>query len=178
MAYEMTHFLKNKQKGRDGYLSLKLDMSKAYDRVEWGFIQAMMLKLGFHHDFVGLIMKCVKSVKYHINVNNELTEIIIPGRGLRQGDPLSPYVFLICAEGFSSLMHQAKISNHIQGIKVCNGAPSVSHLLFADDSLIPMKATTASAHRLNCILDLYEACSGQKINKDKSSIMFSRNVCT
>jgi hypothetical protein len=127
--------------------------------------------------FVGLIMKCVKSVKYHIKVNNELTEIIIPGRGLRQGDPLSPYVFLICAEGFSSLMHQAKISNHIQGIKVCNGAPSVSHLLFAD-SLILMKAIIASAHHLNYILDLYEACSGQKINKEKSSIMFSRNVCT
>jgi DNA-binding LacI/PurR family transcriptional regulator len=52
VAYEMTHFLKNKQKGRDGYLSLKLDMSKAYDRVEWGFIQAMMLKLGFHQDFL------------------------------------------------------------------------------------------------------------------------------
>jgi hypothetical protein len=148
VAYEMTHFLKNKQKGRDGYLALKLDMSKAYDWVEWGFIQAMMLKLGFHQDFVGLIMKCVKSVKYRIKVNTELTEVIIPGRGLRQGDPMSPYVFLICAEGFSSLMHQAEISNHIQGIKVCNGAPSVSHLLFADDSLILMKASQCSSLEL------------------------------
>lgn len=125
-----------------------------------------------------MIMKCVKSVKYRIKVNTELTEVIIPGRGLRQRDPLSPYLFLICAEGFSSLMHQAEISNHIQGINVCNGAPSVSHLLFADDSLILMKATTASADHLNYILDLYEACSGQKINKEISSIMFSRNVCT
>jgi hypothetical protein len=64
----------------------------------------------------------------------------------------------------------------IQGIKICNGAPSVTHLLFADDSLILMKANASSAQHLQYVLELYEAYSGQKINKDKSSVMFSKNV--
>jgi hypothetical protein len=101
---------------------------------------------------------------------------IIPNRGLRQGDPLSPYLFLICAESFSSLLHHAEASNMIQGILISNGAPSVSHLLFADDSLILMSSNPSNAQHLQYVLELYEACSGQKINKDKSSVLFSKNV--
>jgi hypothetical protein len=175
VAYETTHFLKNKRRGKDGYLALRLDMSKAYDRVEWDFVEAMLIKLGFHRIFIDLL-KCVRSIKYNIKVNNEFTTDIIPERGLRQGDPLSPYLFLLCVEGLSSLLHQAEINEMIQGIKICQGAPSVTYLLFADDSLILMKVDVANVHKLQNILDLYESCSGQKINKEKSSIMFSRNV--
>jgi hypothetical protein len=75
-------------------------------------------------------------VKYRIGVNGELSEEFIPERGLRQGDPISPYLFLLCAEGFSSLLAKAKVEGKICGIRVCRDAPSVSHLLFADDSLI------------------------------------------
>lgn len=123
-------------------------------------------------------MKCVRSVRYRIKVNGELTEVTTPQRVLRHGDPLSPYLFLICAEGFSSLLHQAESNNLIQGIKICRGALSVSHLLFADDSLILMKANEANVTCLKNILALYEECSGQKINKEKSSIVFSKNTST
>jgi hypothetical protein len=151
-------------------------MSKAYDKVEWDFVEAMLKKLGFNKPFVDRLMMCVRSVKYRIKVNDEFTEEIIPDKGLHQGDPLSPYLFLICAEGFSSLMHHAEVTNMIQGIRICNEAPNVTHLLFADDSLILMRVDTSNAKELQNVLDLYEACSSQQINKGKSSMFFSTNV--
>jgi hypothetical protein len=101
-----------------------------------------------------------------------LSDIIHPQRGLRQGDPLSPYLFLLCAEGFSALLSQAEQEGRLQGVKVCQRAPSMSHLLFADDSLILFRAKGEDAQELQRILDLYEESSGQMINKEKSAIMF------
>jgi hypothetical protein len=174
VAYEMTHFIKHKRSG-DSYMAVKLDMSKAYDRVEWNFLEAMLTKLGFHPNWVSLLMKCVRSVTYRIKVNGELTDVINPQRGLRQGDPLSPYLFLIVAEGFSSLLHTVEQQGLIEGIKICPNAPSVSHLLFADDSLLLLKADCDNAVELQRILNLYEGCSGQVINKEKSTALFSPN---
>jgi hypothetical protein len=102
LAYEMT------RKGKDVYMALKLDMSKAYDRVEWPFLEGMMRRMGFNENFVHLIMKCVSTVSYLFRVNGDLTDVVTPGRVLRQGDPISPYLFLICAEGFSALLNKAE----------------------------------------------------------------------
>lgn len=176
LAYEMTHFMQNKRYGADGFAALKLDMSKAYDRVQWVFMRKMMEKLGFAAGWVDTIMKCITSVSYCIKVNGDLTEQIIPERGLRQGDPLSPYLFLICAEGFSCLLNAVEARGEFTGVRICNGAPSINHLLFADDSLLLLKADERSALHLRNILHLYEGCSGQTINKEKPSIMFSKNT--
>lgn len=103
---------------------------------EWGFLREMLLRLGFHEAWVELVMKCVTTVKYRIRVNGELTTEFSPERGLWQGDPISPYLFLLCAEGFSALLRREEEEGRLHGIRICRGAPSVSHLLFADDSLI------------------------------------------
>ena len=83
-----------------------------------------------------------------MKVNGVLTDVITPQRGLRQGDPLSPYLFLLCAEGFSSLLNKAELSGELEGIRICAGAPSLNHLLFADDSLVLIKASGESAKSL------------------------------
>lgn len=95
---------------------------------------------------------------------------------IRQGDPLSPYLFLLCAEGFSTLLNAAESSGALEGVSICRDAPSITHLLFTDDSLLLLKVNDESAHHLWQVLQLYENFSGQIINKDKSSIMFSTNT--
>jgi hypothetical protein len=176
IAYEMTHYMQKKKKRKEGCAAIKLDMIKAYDRVEWSFLQAMMLKLGFSQGWVELVMRCVTSVSYKIRVNGQMTEAFQPERGLRQGDPLSPYLFLLCAEGFSALLEKAELEGELKGIKICHGAPSVSHLLLPDDSLILCRADGNGAQRLQSILQIYEECSGQVINKEKSAVLFSPNT--
>lgn len=108
-------------------------------------------------------MRCVTTVTYRIKVNNEYTGRIVPGWGLCQGDPLSPYLFILCAEGFSTMLQKAEEEGRLEGIKVCRDAPRVNHLFFADDSL-------------KRILEVYERASGEMINRDKSSVFFSPNT--
>ena len=139
LAYESIHTIK-KKRGKKGLCAVKLDMHKAYDRVEWGFLEKIMIKMGFHQRWVTLIMACVKSVKYKVRVNSMETETFIPTRGLRQGDPLSPYLFLLVEEGLSRLLKGAESRGELHGVRVCRDAPVVSHLLFVVDSLILIQA--------------------------------------
>ena len=118
----------------------------------------------------------VTAVKYTVRCNGKILEPLSPSRGLRQGDPLSPYLFLLCAEGLSSvLMHEEEVGG-IDGVRVCRNAPLVSHLLFADDSLILMKANSSNATSLQGTLQAYCNNSRQLVSVGKSSIFFSPNT--
>lgn len=85
-------------------MAVKLDMSKAYDKVEWDFLEAIMKKKGFVERWVNLLMACVQSIIYSVSINGQPRGKILPTRGIRQGDPISPYIFILCAKGLSSLI--------------------------------------------------------------------------
>ena len=170
------HYLEHKKEGKENFLAVKLDMSMAYDRVEWGFTEKVMEKMGFHEKWIQLIMQCITTISYFVIINGAVHGCIFPTRGLRQGDSLSPYLFLLCAHGFSSLIKDAARNQMLSGISICRGCPMVTHLFFVNDSLLFCKTIDQECHKLIEILELYEAASGYKVNAEKSSIFFSHNT--
>lgn len=106
ISSEIMHFSKRKRQGKIGVAALKIDMLKAYGRIEWSFLKSMMLRLGFDTKWVELVMLCVSTVRYHVIRDGKEIGLIVPSRGLRQGDPLLPYLFILYAEGLSSLIHK------------------------------------------------------------------------
>lgn len=121
-------------------------------------------------------MRCVRSVKFSFLVNNSVYGEVVPSRGLRQGDSLSPFLFVICAQGLSSLIQRAQEEHKIVGIPLVPRQISITHLFFADDSVIFFKAEERGANEIREILWKYERASGQLINKEKSTISFSPNT--
>lgn len=122
VAFEIIHHMNRKTKGSEGEIALKIDISKAYDRVNRGFLKARMLRMGFYNKWVNWIMMCVTTVSYNFCFNGSLVGPITPSRGLRQGDPLSLYLLLLCVEGLSDAFLRAAASGDIHGSQICLSA--------------------------------------------------------
>lgn len=176
IAYELNHYIRRKTQGKVGIAGLKVDVSKAYDRLEWCFIENMLNRFGFHQQWIDRIMACVRSVSYSFLHNGEVFGNVNPQRGIRQGDPISPYLYILCAEGLSAIIRRSEQAGLIHGCVVARGAPSISHLLFADDCYLFFRATGIEASNMKGILQRYELMSGQAINFNKSSVTFSPNT--
>ncbi|CAL9014415.1 unnamed protein product [Prunus brigantina] len=173
VVHEILHSLQKGKRSDPKTLALKLDMAKAFDRVEWPFLIAMMKKLGFPYQFCSWIFECISTVSYSVLINGAPIGKITPSRGLRQGDPLSPFLFLICAEGLTSLIKAHEARQALHGFQLRRDEVSISHLLFADDSVLFCEADAREAECVLNILQCYEAGSGQSVNFDKSSIFYS-----
>ncbi|KAF5471784.1 hypothetical protein F2P56_008554 [Juglans regia] len=150
VAYEILHSMNSRMQGKKGFMAVKLDMSKAYDRVEWKFIEAIMVKMDF--------------------------PCFLPSRGLRQRDPLSPYLFILCAEALTSLLNQAEACGNLTPVSIGRGPINMNHFFFADDSLLFYQAKHEEIKCVLNIFELYEKGSGQVLNKDKFAIFFSKNT--
>ena len=176
VAFETMNRISQKKGGSVGEMTLKLDMSEAYDMMEWRCLEKIMEKLGFAEKCRNLIMQCVTTIIYAIKFNRSARGHIKPSRGIRQGDPISPYLFLLCVEGLSALIKASVDDGQMEGVAICRGGPKLSHLFFADDSLIFCKAILAECDFLQCVLEVYKRASGQQLNRAKTSLFFNRNT--
>lgn len=145
-------------------------MSKAYDRIEWNFLKRILLALGFDSKWVQIVMGCVSSVSYRVKINGSTSALIQPQRGLRQGDPISPYLFLFCAEWLSLAIDHFHLQGRLRGVSICRG----HHVLLTLCLLMIVfffEATRISVSTIQDILLWYESISCQKINFLKSKLV-------
>ena len=151
-------------------------MSKAYDRVEWQYLEVIMRRLELNERWISLVMMCISTVSYSVLINGEEKGNIIPSRRLRHGDLISPYFFSLCAVGLFSMLRKEEEQGNIWGISISREVPQISHLFFADDSIVFCRALVEEGRRILRVLEDYEAKSRQKLNKDKTSLFFSKNT--
>jgi hypothetical protein len=175
IAQELIHSL-HKKKGAKGSFVVKIDLEKAYDRLEWSFIREVLLFFNFPKNLVRLIMDCVSSSTISILFNGGRMDEFSPSRGIRQGDPLSPYLFILCMEYLSLRIFEACQNKNWKSIKASRSGPSFSHLFFADDLLLFADASVKSCRTILTVLEDFCSHSGQKVNLSKSKVLFSPNV--
>ena len=134
--------------------------------------------MGIDNIWISLICSCIQTISFSVLVNGEPCGNFTPKRGLHQGDPLSPYLFLLCAGGLHSLIQQTETLGAIKGVSLCNAGPKVSHLFFVDDSLLFCQATSQECTHILETLKQYEETSGQQIKRGKTQLFFSPNTKT
>lgn len=161
-----------KQKG----FMLKLDLAKAFDRIEWSFIIQAMHTQGFSEHFISLVRACMESASFSVLVNGQPYGRFQAQRGIRQGCPLSPYLFVIAVNELSLCLQQALQDTRISGITLGPNCPPIHSLMFADDLIICGKADINEANTIRDILHNFCTVSGQTPNWHKSSILFSKHV--
>ncbi|GJU27805.1 hypothetical protein Tco_1166426 [Tanacetum coccineum] len=176
IANEAFHYIRNKKKGSQQFMALKLDLSKAFDRVEWDFLLESLKRLDFGNKWCTWISACISSYELEFMINGNSIGTIKPSRGIRQGDPISPFLFIIVADVLSKMINNALNNSLLSGMKMARECPVISHIFFADDSLFFLKASINECNKLISILDKYCAASGQSINFSKSAAIFSPNT--
>lgn len=173
--HEVMHFLKGK-KGSKGYMAIKIDLAKTYDRVERKMLIHMLFVLGFEKKFTDLIHSCISSPLFSILINGVPFGYFKAERGIRQGGPMSPGLFTAFSDLLFRILARAEHEGKISGIKISRCSPRVTHLMYADDLVIYCKADlNEDKEVINC-LQLYCSWIGQAINWNKSSIHFNSNV--
>ncbi|XP_072061976.1 uncharacterized protein [Arachis hypogaea] len=175
IAQEIMHFMRN-TKSRKGTMAFKIDLEKAYDRVDWRFLEATLVRFGFPKATINLILNCVTSSSLAVLWNGNRLQNFNPKRGLRQGDPMSPYLFVLCMEMLACFISHRVSQGLWNPVAVSRNGPRLSHLMFADDLLLFCKASKAQVIEVMHCLDLFSRASGLKVNLHKSKAQCSKRV--
>ena len=173
VVQEIIHIISNK-KGRVGYMAIKVDLKKAYDKIEWSFIREVLMNANLPQNLISLIMSCVSLVSTSILFNGGNMKPIFPSRGIRQGDPLLPYLFILCMEALGFLIDEKCKDKSWSPIKSSNNGVAFSRLFFADDLVLFAKVDLINCSTIQDVLDSFCARSGQSISESKSRVFSPR----
>jgi hypothetical protein len=169
LFHEIIHSLKSTS--TPGMI-LKLDLSKDFDKLSWQYMKELLLAFGFNKDWVSWIMNLISSTFFSILVNGVPSQPISPSRGIRQGDPLSPFLFVIMAEGLGRYIMASIQNGSLQGLPLHGLQPTASHNQFVDDTLLMNTPTVQEAIKLSSILSDFSEASGTTFNMAKSKLFF------
>ncbi|KAL6216513.1 hypothetical protein ACLB2K_009736 [Fragaria x ananassa] len=159
IAQEVLHKFQH-SKGVKGFMARKIDLAKAYDRLHWSFIENVLVEAHIPGTLIKLIMNCVSTTSFQVCVNGKLSSTFKTSRGIRQGDPLSPYLFVLCMEKLSHLIHAIVDAGKWKPVKA--SSPPISHLFFTDDLILFCKASCSQARSVKKCLDMFCNLSGQE----------------
>jgi len=151
---------------------LKLSLSKAFNKLSWTFLERMLLAFGFASHWISWIKNLTSSAFFSILVNGMPSQPFKSSRGIRQGGPLSPFLFTLMMEGLGRMLSAATVNNDIRGIQLHPGDEAHSHQQFVDDTMLMGYASVQEAHSLRSGLDMFLEASGLEINEDKSQVFF------
>ena len=175
IVQEVIHTI-GKTRGKVGYMALKIDLEKAYDKFEWSFIRSMLFIFNLPENLIEIIMSCNTTVTTSILFNGGSLDAFSPSKGIRQGDPLFPYIFIMCMEYLGQLIQDKCKEGRWKPVKASRNGPSFSHLFFADDLVFFAKAAMENCRAIKEVLDKFCKDSGQSISFAKSRVLFSANI--
>lgn len=165
-----------KTKGPVGYMAVKIDLEKAYDSLEWSFIRGMLRRYNLPDNLIELIMSCISTVSTSLLFNVGNLDSFCPSRGIKQGDPISPYIFILCMDFLGQLIQEKCEAQKWCPVKASRSGPSFSHLFLADDLVLFAKANSDNCIAIREVLDTFCNLSGQSLSVTKSRVFFSSNV--
>lgn len=168
LAHEVLRYIRRHKKGKFYCAGIKIDLLKAYDKISWDFLHTLLADLGFSMRWIQIIMQCVTTISFKVQVNGTTSASFSPKAGLRQGDSLSRYLFILCMK--------AHDQGSLKGIKVARHALPINHLIYADDIMLFTKADLGSIQHFKEIFYAFGKLSGLCINPVKSEITFNPNT--
>lgn len=160
-------------KNKDAYMFMQLDIQKAYDMVDWRFLCKTLEVFGFSRQWINLIFKCISTTKIYVLINGYPEGFFETSRGIRQGDPLSLFLYIIMVEAFGRAIKKSYSNNEIKGVTVTKNVPNITHHQYADDNAIFLgESSLKEAAKVKSIIEMYMKASGQKVNEAKSEFFF------